>query len=367
MSGNDSKASSEDNEQKANGSSTPDPRGGIDYRMKRIAVTGGGGFVGKAIVRLAAARGIECRVIGRHRYAEVEALGATCLVGDIRDRQFLRAACRDVDTVFHVAALAGIWGKWRDYYSINVEGTEHVLAACRENGVGQLVYTSTPSVVFNRRDIRGGDESLPYPESFLCHYARSKVMAERRVLAASGAEMATCAIRPHLVWGPGDPHLVPRLLERGKRRQLKIVGDGTNQVDISYIDNVAHAHLLAGAELAGGGLCAAKAYFVSQGEPVRLWDWINDLFQRVGIEPVSGSVPFALAYSAGALLESWHTILRRETEPRMTRFLAEQLAKSHFFSNARIERDLGYRPLVSTEDGMNSLVDWIRRNEIDLL
>jgi len=335
--------------------------------MNKIVVTGGGGFVGQAIVRQAIDRGFDCTVIGRNRYPSVEALGVRCLVGDIRDTTFVADAVRGADTVFHAAALAGIWGSWSSYQSINVLGTENVIDACRASGIAHLVYTSTPSVVFDRDHIRGGDESLPYPNTFLCNYAKSKFIAEKMVLAGNGQNLATCAIRPHLVWGPGDPHLVPRLLMKGKKRELKRVGNGENLVDISYVDNVAHAHLLAADNLAGLRSAAGKAYFVSQCQPVNLWDWINELFVRVGIDPVIDAVPFSVAYAAGSALELLHTMFRKEDEPRMTRFLSEQLAKSHYFSCAAIERDLGYFPIVSTDSGMEKLVEWIKRNEKILL
>jgi nucleoside-diphosphate-sugar epimerase len=335
--------------------------------MRKVLVTGGGGFVGLAIVKMVLAKGLECVVVGRHTYPEVEALGACCCSGDIRDLAFLRQVSEGVDTVFHVAALAGIWGPWNDYYSVNVQGTENVIAACMKNKIPRLVYTSTPSVVFNRSDIKNGDETLPYPEKYLCNYARSKVMAEKIVLSANNENLATCAIRPHLIWGPGDPHLIPRLLQKGKKGQLKKVGSATNLVDISYVDNVAHAHILAAMNLASSATAAGNAYFVSQGEPVNLWSWINELFVRVGIEPVKGNVSFAAAYTVGAVLEGWHSLFCSKQEPRMTRFLAEQLAKSHYFSTAAIERDLGYAPCVSTVDGMNNLVNWIEQNEATLL
>ena len=335
--------------------------------MKKIVVTGGGGFVGKAIVRMALERNVDCTVIGRNRYADLESLGVRCLVGDIRDENSVSMAVRGADTVFHVAALAGIWGAWSEYHSINVVGTKNVVSACRTGSVGHLIYTSTPSVVFDRDDIRGGDETLPYPQRFLCNYAKSKVMAEKMVLAANDRNLATCAIRPHLIWGPGDPHLVPRLLMKGKRRELKRVGDGTNFVDISYIDNVAHAHILAAENLAGIRSAAGKAYFMSQCQPVNLWEWINDLFQRIGIEPVTDVVPFKVAYAAGAALEMFYMLCGKKNEPRMTRFLSEQLAKSHYFSCEAIERDLGYSPVVSTEAGMEKLVEWIKCHEKNLL
>lgn len=324
--------------------------------MRKTLITGGGGFVGRAIVRQLRAREVQCLVVGRHSYPEVEALGAVCRQGDICDRQFIRECCRGVDTVFHVAALAGIWGRWQDYYTTNVLGTENVLAGCRAAGVRHLIHTSTPSVVFNQHSICHGDEDLPYADRFLCHYARSKVMAEQLVLAASDDDLRTCAIRPHLVWGPGDPHLIPRLMERGKSGQLRQVGAGRNLVDISYVDNVAHGHLLAADNLAGAGTAAGRAYFISQGEPVNLWHWIGELFSRLDIPPVRSTISYPAAYGIGALLEGFYRLTGRRDEPPMTRFLAQQLAKSHYFSIARAGTDLGYHPLVSTKEGMDRLV-----------
>ena len=324
--------------------------------MNKALITGGGGFVGQAIVRQLRARDIECLVIGRHLYPEVEALGAVCRQGDICDRDFMRACCRDVDTVFHVAALAGIWGRWQDYYATNVLGTANVLAGCRAAGVRHLIYTSTPSVVFNQQSIENGDEQLPYADRFLCHYARSKVMAEQLILAASDHDLRTCAIRPHLVWGPGDPHLIPRLIERGRKGRLRQVGAGENLVDISYVDNVAHAHLLAADNLAGAGTAAGRAYFISQGEPVNLWQWIGELFSRLDIAPVRAKISYPAAYTIGALLEGIYRLAGRQQEPPMTRFLAQQLAKSHYFSIARSSHDLGYQPPVSTKEGMERLL-----------
>ena len=325
--------------------------------MKRALVTGGGGFVGSYIVRQLLDRGIECLVLGRNFYPELEEQGATCLIGDICNASFVNESFRAVDTVFHVAALAGIWGKWEDYFHINVQGTENVIHGCLKNKVRNLIYTSTPSVVFNGRDIINGDEQLPYADKFLCHYAKSKVMAEKLVLNSNSlnGKLKTCAIRPHLIWGPGDPHLIPRLLERGRQGQLKKVGNCTNLVDISYVENVAEAHILAALNLDDEGTAAGKAYFISQGEPVNLWHWIDELFERKQIPPIRSRVPFCLAYTVGAVLEGLHHVFAPGKEPRMTRFVAEQLAKSHCFSIARAKKDFGYTVRVSTSDGMNRL------------
>lgn len=324
--------------------------------MKRALVTGGGGFVGLHIVKQLCAADIDCIVLGRNRYPEAESLGGRCVPCDIRDATAVKQAITAVDTVFHVAALAGIWGKWQDYYEINVRGTENVIVACEENGVQNLIYTSTPSVVFNGDDIVEGNESLPYGKKVLCNYAKSKIIAEKMVLASNTNTLKTCAIRPHLVWGPGDPHLIPRLLERGRKGELKKVGNCNNLVDISYVENVATAHLLAAQNLETTASAAGNAYFVSQGEPVNLWDWVDELFAAFEVPAVTKRVPFGVAYSAGAILEGLHSIFAPAKEPKMTRFLAEQLAKSHYFSIDNAKHDLGYKVEISTREGMRRLL-----------
>ena len=326
--------------------------------MKALVI-GGGGFVGSAIVRQLVDKEVEVAVFGRNHYPHLEKLNVRQYQGDILDSDLLIRSLQGYDTVFHVAAKAGIWGPKHEYEQTNVTGTRNILGACFASGAATLVYTSTPSVVFDRMDLQGADETTPYARRFLCYYASSKALAEQMVLAANSEVLKTCAIRPHLVWGPGDPHLIPRLVERGKRRQLKIVGNGTNLVDISYIDNVADAHVLAAENLNSSATAAGNAYFISQGEPVNLWHWINDLFARLGIAPVRKKIGFGSAYAVGTLLEGIYMWFSMEKEPRMTRFLAEQLAKSHWFSIDRARRDLGYAPRVSTTEGLERVVEWL--------
>jgi len=328
--------------------------------MEKVLVTGGGGFIGKALVRELVRRGVGVAVVGRNHYPELAALGVQCCQGDIRDLAFLERALAGRDTVFHVAAKAGIWGPREAYYSINVTGTANVIAACRKKGVHHLVYTSTPSVVFDRNSLEGADETTPYAIKPLCHYAASKIQAEKDVLQAQSNSLHTIAIRPHLIWGPGDQHLVPRLLERGKNGTLKIIGNGANRVDITYIDNVVHAHILAAENLRTSGSGAGQAFFIGQDEPVNLWQWINGLFARMGIPTVSRKAPFFGSYCAGLGLEVIHALLKAPGEPKMTRFVANQLAKSHWFSHEKAKEILGYRQLVSTEHGMEMLIDWLK-------
>ncbi len=327
--------------------------------MKRVVVTGGGGFIGSAVVRRLLAAGDRVTVIGRSKYPELSAMGVTCLQGDVSDQNFMDYALKGSDIVFHIAAKAGIWGRWREYEKTNILGTAVCINGCLKNGVPALVYTSTPSVVFGNRSLEGVDEKIPYARKPLCRYAASKIMAERLILRADSTRLRTTAIRPHLVWGPGDPHLVPRLLERGRAGKLKIVGTGFNRVDISYIDNVAQAHVLAADNLLGEANAGGQAFFIGQEKPVFLWQWINELFAELGIEQVHNKVPLAAAYAVGSLLELVYTVLQRTAEPPMTRFVALQLAKSHWFSHAVARDLLGYVPEVSIEEGMKRLVRWI--------
>jgi nucleoside-diphosphate-sugar epimerase len=308
-------------------------------------------------------RGDEVRSLSRGLYPELQALGVETLQGDVRDPDAVRAACRGVEAVFHVAAISGIWGPWELYFEINTRGTEHVLQACQAERVSRLVYTSSPSVTFDGGDQCGVNESAPYPNQWLCHYPHSKALAEQCVLAADGeAGLRTCALRPHLIWGPGDPHLVPRLLERARAGQLRRVGDGQNLIDVTFIDNAAEAHLQAADRLEAGSPVCGRAYFLSQGEPVNCWGWINQLLELAGLPPIERSVSLAAAWRIGSVLETVHRVLRLRTEPRMTRFLAAQLGRSHYFDTRHAQEDFGYAPRISMQEGMQRLANsWLNR------
>ena len=335
-------------------------RKGTETVMNRALITGGGGFVGRAITHQLLAENVDCCVLGRNGYPDLEARGVTCIKGDISDRELVVEQVKDVDVVFHVAALAGIWGRQNQFYTINVNGTANIIEACLLNKIPALVHTSTPSVVFAGEDIERGDEKLDYPHHFLCHYAETKAIAEKQILQVDQNELKTCAIRPHLVWGPADPHLIPRLIDRGKKRKLKIVGDGQNMVDISYVDNVAIAHVLAAKNLLNTAESSGNAYFIGQERPVKLWEWINDLFGQLNIPLVQQRVPLQVAYGVGQVLEIIHGIFLRSREPAMTRFVAQQLGKSHYFSHERATQDFGYHPRISIEEGMERLLHWLK-------
>jgi nucleoside-diphosphate-sugar epimerase len=321
----------------------------------RALVTGGGGFLGAAVVRRLVARGDSVRSLTRGAYPELDALGVQTVRGDVADAAVVRAAAADCDVVFHIAAKAGIWGPSADYRRSNVDGARHVLDACRVQRVPRLVYTSTPSVVHAGRDIAGGDESLPYATRFSAPYPATKAAAERLVLAANSADLATVALRPHLVWGPGDTQLVPRILELRRRGRLRLVNGGRALVDSTYIDDAADAHLLAAEQLMAGSAVAGRAYFVSAGEPWPVRELINGFLAAGGLSPVTASLPLPVAYGLGAGLEAAYRLLAPAKEPPMTRFLARQLATAHWFDISAARRELGYTPQVSIADGLRRL------------
>lgn len=319
-------------------------------------VTGGGGFLGRYIVEQLLARGDRVRVLSRGDYPELRSLGVETLRGDIADAVAVSQACAGIEAVFHTAAIPGIWGPWERYYQTNTVGTRHVIAACRQQGVARLIYTSSPSVVFDGRPHEQAEESLPYPASYLCHYPHSKALAEREVLAANEpGRLLTVSLRPHLIWGPRDNHLIPRLIQRARSGRLRRVGDGENLVSVSYVENTAAAHLQAHDALASGSPAAGRAYFINEPEPVRLWPWIDDLLSRAGLPPVRKSISASAAYRLGWCCEQVYRLLRLNGEPPMTRFLALQLSQSHSYSVQRAVSDCGYQPIVTMDEALQRL------------
>ena len=323
----------------------------------KILVTGGGGFLGQALCRGLVERGHEVLSFNRGDYPPLAALGVGQIRGDLADADAVRHAVAGVDAVFHNAAKAGAWGSYESYHRANVVGTDNVIAACRAEGIGRLVYTSTPSVTHRAtHPVEGlGADEVPYGEDFQAPYAATKAIAEQRVLAANDATLATVALRPRLIWGPGDQQLVPRLAERARAGRLRFVGDGTNLVDTTYIDNAALAHFLAFEHLVPGAACAGKAYFISNGEPLPMRELLNKLLAASGAPPVEKSISFKTAYRIGAVAERLWPLLRLKGEPPMTRFLAEQLCTPHWYSMEPARRDFGYVPRVSIDEGLTRL------------
>ena len=324
--------------------------------MKAL-VTGGGGFLGGAIVRLLVDRGWMVRSLQRRHSAALEALGVEQQLADLADASAVDAAVAGCDVVFHAAARAVLWGPRQEFHATNVVGTHNVLGACRRVGVGRLVYTSTPAVVHGGRHLAGIDESAPYARRFESHYPATKCSAEQAVLAADGPELATVALRPHLIWGPGDPQLVARIVARARAGRLWLVGDGRNLVDTTYVDNAALAHVLAGDRLRPGAACAGKAYFITNGEPRPLRDILGSILAAAGLPPVRRRIPYAMALPVAAVVETAYRLLGLDGEPPLTRMLVRHLATAHWYDISAARRDISYEPAVSLDEGFRRLRD----------
>lgn len=333
--------------------------GGGEVSVKAL-VTGGGGFLGGVVVRQLIERGDEVCSFSRGEHPELAQLGVEQFRGDLAEREALLRAAAGCDIIFHVAAKAGIWGRYQEFFQVNVIGTENVLAACRANRIQRLVYTSSPSVVFNGRDCEGSDESLPYPAHFEAPYPRTKAQAEQLILAADSPSLATVSLRPHLIWGPGDNHLVPRIVDKARSGRLRRIGKRPCLVDTVYVDNAARAHLLAADRLFPESPVAGKAYFISNGEPVPLWEMVNRIIAAAGLPPVTRSISPRLAYVAGTICEALWTTFRLSGEPPMTRFVARELATAHWFDISAARRELGYEPTISLEEGLVRLGKWLK-------
>jgi nucleoside-diphosphate-sugar epimerase len=322
--------------------------------MKAL-VTGGGGFLGGAIVRQLLERGDSVRSFSRGYYPELDKLGAEQMQGDLADLNAVKKAVDGCGIVFHVGAKAGHWGHFREYYNANVLGTSNVLHACEATGVDRLVYTSSPSVVLSGKDMEGVDESVPYPDRYVSPYPETKSIAEKTVLAANSGRLATVALRPHLIFGPGDPHLVPRILAKAKSGRLRIIGKGDNKMDIVYVDNAARAHILAADNLVPGSSIAGKAYFISNGDPRSVKDLFNMIMETHGMPPVKRKVPPWLAYFGGWLFEKLYVLFGISEEPLVTRLVAKELSTSHWFDISSAMNDFGYVPEVSVDEGFRQL------------
>ena len=321
----------------------------------RVLVTGGGGFLGSAICRQLLVRGDEVIAFQRSAAGELESLGIKVTRGDIVDAESLITASQGVDAIIHTAAKAGLSVKYDDYFGPNVTGTENVLNACRRNGIEKLVFTSSPSVTHADGDIEGGDESLPYPESYNSPYPETKALAEQQIMAANCRELRTVSLRPHLIWGPGDTHLLPKLLEKARHGQLKLPGPD-KLIDTIYIDNAASAHLLALDKLeTQPGVVGGKTYFISNDEPIAQGKIIRGLLETAGVTVDIQAVSPRLAITAGTVIEAGWKLFGLKSDPPLTRWSAEHLSTAHWYDISAAKRDLGYRAEVSIAEGLKRL------------
>lgn len=326
----------------------------------RALVTGGGGFLGGAIARKLRERGDDVRVFGRGSYPELEAIGIDCARGDLADAAAVFAAADDRDVVFHVGGKVGLWGAFEEYFAANVTGTDNVLQACLKHGIGKLVFTGSPSVVFDGRDVEGWSEEAPYPPRYDSHYSRTKAQAEQMVLAANHDRLATVSLRPHLIWGPGDRHLFPRIVAKARGGRLFRIGEKNKLIDTIYIDDAVEAHILAAVQLSPLSEIAGNVYFLSAGDPRPVWEIVDKMLAAAGLPPVRKSIPVGLAAAAARACESTWRAFGVSSEPPLTRFLILQLTTAHWFDITAAKSDLGWHPRVRIETGMERLAQWVR-------
>jgi 2-alkyl-3-oxoalkanoate reductase len=321
----------------------------------RAVVTGGGGFLGSKIVSMLLEEGCSVTSFSRQDYPELEARGVVCHRGDLTDRTAVADALRGADVVFHVAAKAGIWGDYSEYYAANVTGTRNVIDACLRHGIARLVYTSTPSVAFGGHNVRNANEEVPLPRKPLAPYIATKAEAERLVIKANNSALATVALRPHLIWGPGDTQLFPRIAARRRANRLMLIGSGDNLIDCTFVDNAARAHLEAAKRLEPGSGVAGRAYFISQGDPRTTRYLINAILDAASLPPVERSIPLPLAYALAWFLEIGYKTFHVASEPPVTRLSVLEMGRDHYFDISAARRDFGYHPAVSIEEGLTRM------------
>ncbi len=312
----------------------------------RVLVTGASGLLGGGVALALAGRGDEVVVMQRRPAG----LGLPERLGDVADADAVRVAVDGVDAVVHLAARVSVTGAWDRFVRSNVTGTANVLDAARAAGVSRVVYVSSPSVAHSGASLVGAGAGPADPDRAHGPYARSKAVAERLALAAPGP--AVVAIRPHLVWGPGDTQLVGRIVERARSGRLAVVGSGAALVDTTYVDN-AVAALVAALDRAPA--LAGQAFVVSNGEPRPIGELVARICAAAGLPAPMRHVPYPVARAAGAVLEAAWALLRREDDPPMTRFLAEQLATAHWFDLRATRAALEWEPTVTLDEGFERL------------
>lgn len=320
---------------------------------KKFVVTGGGGFVGKAICLKLKTLGAEVVSIARGEYPDLEAAGIRVHRADLGAAPATYAQVfAGAEGVFHVASKVDLWGDFKDFYQTNVVATRNIINVCKENFVRKLVYTSSPSVVADGTNLRNVDETYPIPTKHLAFYPSTKATAEKEVLSANCADLLTIALRPHIIWGPGDKHIIPRIIEKARQGRLFKIGNNDITVDVTYIDDCVNAHILAMGNLGTNSNVAGQAYFISQNEPVKLWDWINEILAQSGLPPINKRLPYPLAMFLGFMCECGSKLGLSKYEPAITRFLVSELSRDHYFNIAKAVRDLGYKPSLTIKEAI---------------
>lgn len=315
----------------------------------RVLVTGASGFLGRAVAAAVRDAGHEVTTFQR-RPSGVP--GVRDLAGTVTDRPAVHAAVQGIDAVVHLAAKVSLAGDPRDFVRVNVDGTRDLLHAARSAGVRRVVAVSSPSVAHTGTAIAGDDARPADPEHARGEYARTKAAAELLALAADAPGFAVVAVRPHLVWGPGDTQLVGRIVDRARRGRLPVLDDGTALVDTTVVDDAAAAMVAA---LDRAEAVHGNAYVVTSADPRPVGELLAGICAASGVPVPRLHVPSGLARVAGSLVEAVWRVRPGTDEPPMTRFLAEQLSTSHWFDQRRTQADLHWRPTLTVDEGLRRL------------
>lgn len=334
--------------------------GGKWFKMeqKNVLITGGGGFLGQVISKKCVERGDRVWSFSRRNHSNLSGMGVTQIQGDVADENAINKACEGKDLVFHLAARMGLWGRFSTYYKTNVKGTRNVIAACKMAGVPVLVYTSSTSVIMDNTG-----HYLPiggrYPEKFGSNYAMSKAFAEQAVIRAADQDLRCAILRPHMIWGPGDMSGGPSFLR--ERRWIVKIGNGMNSVSGIYIDNAAHAHLLAADKVALDPSLSGKTFFLAQDDPFLLWDFIERIQQWSGQKRIIGAIPYTVAMNISGMMEWVYKSSCIKSTPFLTRNLVGELSGFHVFDTKALNNELGFSPEISVDTGLEIYQKWLKK------
>ena len=324
-----------------------------------ILVTGGGGFIGMALIRRLISLGHKVTSFSRREYPLHWALGIKSIQGDITNHTHVEEACKGKDLIFHIAARVGISGSYDEFYSTNVTGTETLINECLKAEVSGLVFTSTSSVVFDGSNQEGIDEVYPYPSKQISHYASTKAIAEKLILDANSESLKTIALRPYLVWGPYDTHLIPGILRRAATGRLRMIDHNEYRIDTTYIDNLIDAQILAADAIESKSEACGEAIFITNGEPVWVWEFINSVLQMAGYKPVQKRISERRAFTIARSAEFWNKVFRIKKEPFLTYSTVKELCTHHWFDISKARQMLGYSPGVSHAEGLKILGEYL--------
>lgn len=322
----------------------------------RILITGASGFIGGRFAADALAHGLEVRCSGRKASAMqwLSELGGEVVAGDLLDSAFIASASSGCEAIVHCAGAVGTWGSYAHFYQANVQATENLLAAAARNGVRRVVHLSSPSIYFDGKNHRDITEDF-LPPRFFDHYGATKHLADQKVFAAGRAGLEVIALRPRFVIGAGDTSIFPRLLRAHQSGRLRIIGDGKNRVDLTPVENL---NLAMHAALNAPESALGRAYNISNGEPVAFWTQFNSLLQRLGLPLLDKHIPYPLAYAMAALAEARARLTPGQPEPAMLRLGMAVMAHDFNLDVTAAQRELGYQPQVSVEQGVEHFAAW---------